>query len=374
MEKVSAAFFLLMIGFMLERWRIHGWSAQSGFLEIGKWKVPRFQTYEDTGSTLAWWPTKLAMGGSRDCCNGTRMVQLMIFPWNKKLTKYVKGGQPEKAMQLFQQMQQGMSLTNSLLFRWSTRVGLGGLKSFHQDAILKCGHLDHHDIGMCEMWTRAGDTGTFQQRQQQSVQLNSVTFVGMLNACASVVVLEETGVFISRSCKMVASLMSSLGLAWLTCIQNVGAHWGCLENVQQDAILRCCHMDHHYVGISEMWARAEVTGTILTNEPRRCATKPVTFVWVLNACASVLALEGGRCAHEQIIQIGWDSDVFVRSTLVDMYAKCGSMEDAGRVFKMSSWSSWNVASWNAILGACSIHGHHKEPLKYFHWICQIVDL
>jgi pentatricopeptide repeat protein len=49
------------------------------------------------------------MGGSRDCCNGTGMVQLMIFPWNKKLAKYVKGGQPEKAMQLFQQMQQGMS-------------------------------------------------------------------------------------------------------------------------------------------------------------------------------------------------------------------------------------------------------------------------
>jgi pentatricopeptide repeat protein len=57
---------------------------------------------------------------------------------------------------------------------------------------------------------------------------------------------------------------------------------------------------------------------------------------VLNACASVLALEEGRCAHEQIIQTGWDLDVFVRSTLVDMYAKCGSMEDAWRVSKMSS--------------------------------------
>jgi pentatricopeptide repeat protein len=63
----------------------------------------------------------------------------------------------------------------------------------------------------------------------------------------------------------------------------------------------------------------------------------VTFVGVLNACASVVALEEGRCAHEQIMQSGWDSDLFVGSSLVDMYAKCGSMEDAWKVFnKMPS--------------------------------------
>jgi pentatricopeptide repeat protein len=57
-----------------------------------------------------------------------------------------------------------------------------------------------------------------------------------------------------------------------------------------------------------------------------------TFVGVLNACASIVALEEGRCAHEQIMQSGWDSDFFVGSSLVDMYAKCGSMEDAWKVF------------------------------------------
>jgi pentatricopeptide repeat protein len=36
-------------------------------------------------------------------------VQLNIFEWNQKLSKYVKDGQLEKVMQLFQQMQQGVS-------------------------------------------------------------------------------------------------------------------------------------------------------------------------------------------------------------------------------------------------------------------------
>jgi pentatricopeptide repeat protein len=44
----------------------------------------------------------------------------------------------------------------------------------------------------------------------------------------------------------------------------------------------------------------------------------VTFVGVLNACASVITLEEGRRVHQQIIQSGLESDVFVGSTLVDM--------------------------------------------------------
>ncbi len=35
----------------------------------------------------------------------------------------------------------------------------------------------------------------------------------------------------------------------------------------------------------------------------------VTFVGVLNVCASILALEEGRCVHQQIVEFGWDSDM-----------------------------------------------------------------
>ncbi len=45
---------------------------------------------------------------------------------------------------------------------------------------------------------------------------------------------------------------------------------------------------------------------------------------VLNACASIVPLQEGTCAHEQIIQNGWDSDAFVGSSLVDMYAICAT--------------------------------------------------
>ncbi len=74
---------------------------------------------------------------------------------------------------------------------------------------------------------------------------------------------------------------------------------------------------------------------------------PVTFVTVLNACASVMALEEGRHVHEQIIQSVHESNIFDGNSLADIYAKYGSMEDAHRVFiKMLSH---DVVSWNAMI-------------------------
>ncbi len=72
-----------------------------------------------------------------------------------------------------------------------------------------------------------------------------------------------------------------------------------------------------------------------------------TFVGILNACASAGALEEGKHFHEQIVQRGFESNVFVGSNLVNMYAKCGSMEEAQRV--SNKMPSLNVVSWNVMI-------------------------
>ncbi|CAK9213804.1 unnamed protein product [Sphagnum troendelagicum] len=89
----------------------------------------------------------------------------------------------------------------------------------------------------------------------------------------------------------------------------------------------------------------------------------MTLVGVLNACASVVALEEGRRAHDWVIKSGWDSNVFVGNSLIDMYAKCGSLKDALKVF--NKMPSRDVVTWNAMIGGYAIHGHGKEALKQF---------
>ncbi len=76
----------------------------------------------------------------------------------------------------------------------------------------------------------------------------------------------------------------------------------------------------------------------------------VTFVGMLNACASVVVLQEGWCAYEQIFQSGWDSNFFVGNSLVGMYAKCGSIEDAGIVFI-------KIPSQNVVTLTTMILGH-----------------
>jgi pentatricopeptide repeat protein len=88
-----------------------------------------------------------------------------------------------------------------------------------------------------------------------------------------------------------------------------------------------------------------------------------SFVPVLNACASLQALEEGRQAHKQIIQCGCEADVFVGSSLVDMYAKCGSMEDAQSVF--NKFLHRDVVTWTAMILGHVKCGEGPKALKLF---------
>jgi pentatricopeptide repeat protein len=72
-----------------------------------------------------------------------------------------------------------------------------------------------------------------------------------------------------------------------------------------------------------------------------------TFVQVIKACAGLGRLEDGRLVHKQLIQSGYKSDAFVCNSLVDMYAKCGSIEEAWTVFE--KMPSQNVVTWTTII-------------------------
>ena len=63
-----------------------------------------------------------------------------------------------------------------------------------------------------------------------------------------------------------------------------------------------------------------------------------TFASIVPTCAHLPSLAQGVEIHQHIIRCGYESNVFVMSALIDMYAKCGFAEKACEVFdKMHQW-------------------------------------
>lgn len=84
---------------------------------------------------------------------------------------------------------------------------------------------------------------------------------------------------------------------------------------------------------------------------------------LLNACANLSAYEQGKQIHVHVLKYGYMSDVFAGNSLVHMYAKCGSIEDADRAF--SEVPERGIVSWSAMIGGLAQHGQGSKALHYF---------
>ncbi|KAJ7568077.1 hypothetical protein O6H91_01G017900 [Diphasiastrum complanatum] len=100
------------------------------------------------------------------------------------------------------------------------------------------------------------------------------------------------------------------------------------------------------------------------NNPNGIQPNPITFISVLDACASLGCLDKGQQIHAAIIEGKHEGHIFVSNAIINMYGKCGSLEDAKRVF--GQMSTRDVVSWNTIIAACSQNGQGKEALEFFH--------
>lgn len=88
----------------------------------------------------------------------------------------------------------------------------------------------------------------------------------------------------------------------------------------------------------------------------------ITMVRVLQSCASLGALQQGRWVHEQIIRTQMVVNVQLGSALINMYARCGSIEEAHHVFE--EMPQKDLIAWTAIICGYGMHGlaHLSESL------------
>ncbi|XP_024521690.1 pentatricopeptide repeat-containing protein At1g11290, chloroplastic-like [Selaginella moellendorffii] len=81
----------------------------------------------------------------------------------------------------------------------------------------------------------------------------------------------------------------------------------------------------------------------------------------LKACGSSMDLTLGQFVHADTVQFGLSCDIYVATTLVDMYAKCGSMIQAQRVF--DAMQSRNAVAWTALILGYAENGQGEVGLE-----------
>lgn len=89
-----------------------------------------------------------------------------------------------------------------------------------------------------------------------------------------------------------------------------------------------------------------------------------TFAILISACARLADLEQGKTLHEHLIRGRLELNVFVASALVDMNAKCGSIEIARKLFENMPES--NSVSYKAMISGYVYNRRYEEALKVFH--------
>jgi len=72
-----------------------------------------------------------------------------------------------------------------------------------------------------------------------------------------------------------------------------------------------------------------------------------TFTSVLRACTLLHMSKLGTQVHAQMVKTGADSGTVAKTSLVDMYSKCGSLDEAVKVF--DEMGQRDVIAWNALL-------------------------
>ncbi|CAL9775733.1 unnamed protein product [Musa acuminata subsp. burmannicoides] len=93
------------------------------------------------------------------------------------------------------------------------------------------------------------------------------------------------------------------------------------------------------------------------------APNRVTMVNALAACAAHGTLDMGVWIHDYVRSRGWELDVVLGTSLIDMYGKCGRIDAGIGVF--SSMAERNVYTWNSLIMGLALAKSGDEALSWF---------
>ncbi|KAJ0240344.1 Pentatricopeptide repeat-containing protein [Hirschfeldia incana] len=211
--------------------------------------------------------------------------------------------------------------------------------------------------------------GLYWKMNRIGVESDRFTYTYVLKAC---VASECTGDHLAKGKEIHAHLTRrgyNSHVYIMTTLLDMYARFGCVDYasnvfdgmpvrnvVSWSAMIAC------YAKNGKAFEALRTFGEMM-KETKDSTPNSVTMVSVLQACASLAALEQGRLIHGYILRRGLDSILPVTSALVTMYGRCGRLEVGQRVF--DRMRERDVVSWNSLISSYGVHGYGRKAIQIF---------
>ncbi|CAK9135596.1 unnamed protein product [Ilex paraguariensis] len=125
--------------------------------------------------------------------------------------------------------------------------------------------------------------------------------------------------------------------------------------VSWNILIAACSRNGDYKEVFELFHHMQVAQVHPDN---------YTYVSLLSVCTKLCNLALGSSIHGLIIKTDFECcDTFVCNVMIDMYSKCGNLENSVTIF--NEMAEKNVISWTALVSALGLHGRAHEALKRF---------
>eukprot|EP01018_Ginkgo_biloba_P028364 Gb_34248 [translate_table: standard] len=263
-----------------------------------------------------------------------KMPMRSVSSWNTMISGYAKCGSVENARQLFDKMPERDGISWNSMIAGYARHGKG--------------------------WEAMK---LFREMRRTCMRMDKFTFGSVLSACASLLTLELGEQIHAHVIKTEFESNVVVGSALL----DTYAKSGCTEYARQmfDKMpeRNLVSWTTMIAGYSQNGHSEEALNLFCQMPVAEVRPNEFTFASVLSSCASLAALEHGKQVHVNVIRNGFESNVFVGSALVDMYAKCGSIESARQVF--DEMPTRDIVLWNVMIVGYAQNGSGKLALELF---------
>eukprot|EP01018_Ginkgo_biloba_P036695 Gb_15537 [translate_table: standard] len=280
-----------------------------------------------------------------------KMSDRNVVSWNAIIAGYAQNGDAREALTLFRQMQLS-EVKPDLITMVGLLLALTHLAALQQGKwmhgyIIKSGFESDDFVGnsLMDMYAKCGCLDIACQMFDKLSKRDPVSWNAMI-----------VGYMQNGDANEALELYNQMQLT------DVKPNAGTLASILQ----ACTHLGGINKGYAQSGHASEALTLFLEMQLADVMPNSVTMVSALPACAHLAALQQGKCIHGYIIKSGFESDIAVGTALIDMYAKCGSIEIARQFF--DKMSKRNVISWSAMIAGYGMHGLGKDALALF---CQM---